>query len=299
MYKLLCFRLKNFGSRHKSDWLQFSIPKISKKCLPILLVAIGIYFSSTQNYSNSSSFIAAIVNDEVISVQDLQSHINFVIFSSKLANKKSTVDSVKFQILQLLIVDRLKLQEAKRQKVWITSEMIENVIKGLEKRNKMKAGELIENLIRNKIDPNTFKKQLEARLAWRQVVRKSFLKSGGVSEKDIDDQIQQIKIGEGKPEYNISEIFISSNMETAKSSPKQVSQQIRNQIKEGAKFNWLARTFSQSPSASKGGGLGWVRSNQLDETLFSVISKMTINQISKPVKVVGGFYILKLTFPKS
>ena len=162
MYKLLCFRLKNFGSRHKSDWLQFSIPKISKKCLPSLLVAIGIYFSSTQNYSNSSSFIAAIVNDEVISVQDLQSHINFVIFSSKLANKKSTVDSVKFQILQLLIVDRLKLQEAKRQKVWITSEMIENVIKGLEKRNKMKAGELIENLIKNKIDPNTFKKQLEA-----------------------------------------------------------------------------------------------------------------------------------------
>ena len=294
MYKLLCFRLKNFGSRHKSDWLQFSIPKISKKCLPSLLVAIGIYFSSTQNYSNSSSFIAAIVNDEVISVHDLQSHINFVIFSSKLANKKSTVDSVKFQILQLLIVDRLKLQEAKRQKVWITSEMIENVIKGLEKRNKMKAGELIENLIKNKIDPNTFKKQLEARLAWRQIVRKSFLKSGGVSEKDIDDQIQQIKIGEGKPEYNISEIFISSNIETAKSSPKQVSEQIRNQIKEGAKFNWLARTFSQSPSASKGGGLGWVRSNQLDETLFSVVSKMKINQISKPVKVAGGFYIFKL-----
>ena len=91
--------------------------------------------------------------------------------------------------------------------------MIENFIRSLEKRNKMEAGELIENLIRNKIDPNTFKKQLEARLARRQIVRNSFLKSGGVSEKDIDDQIQQIKIGEGKPEYNISEIFISSNME--------------------------------------------------------------------------------------
>ena len=124
MYKLLCFRLKIFGYRHKSDWLQFSIPKISKKCLPSILVAIGIYFSSTQNYGNSASFIAAIVNDEVISVHDLQSHINFVIFSSKLSNKKSTVDSIKFQILQLLIVDRLKLQEAKRQEVLITSKMI-------------------------------------------------------------------------------------------------------------------------------------------------------------------------------
>ena len=294
MFKLLCFRLKNFGYRHKSYWLQFSIPKISIKCLPVLLVTLGIYFSSNQNFSNGSSFIAAIVNDEVISVHDLQSRINFVVFSSKLPNKKSTVDSIKFQILQLLIVDRLKLQEAKRQNILITSEMINNVIKGLEKRNKMKAGELIENLIRNKIDPNTFKKQLEARLAWRQIIRQSFLKSGGVSEKDIDDQIQQIKIGEGKPEYNISEIFISSNMETAKTSPKQVSDKIRNQIKDGAKFNWLARTFSQSPSASKGGGLGWVRSNQLDETLFSVVSKMKINQISRPVKVAGGFYLIKL-----
>ena len=294
MYKLLCFRLKNFGYKHKSDWLQFSIPKISKKCLPTLLVALGIYFASTQNYVNSSSFIAAIVNDEVISVHDLQSHINFVIFSSKLSNKKSTVDSIKFQILQLLIVDRLKLQEAKRQEVLITSKMMETVIKGLERRNKMKAGELIENLRRNKIDPNTFKTQLEARLAWREIVRRSFLKSGGVSEKDIDDQIQQIKMGEGKPEYNISEIFISANIGTAKSSPKQVSDQIRSQIKGGAKFNWLARTFSQSPSASKGGVLGWVRGNQLDETLFSVVSKMKTNQISKPVKVAGGFYILKL-----
>ena len=294
MSKLPCFKKKSFGYRHKSDWFLFSIPKISKKCLPILLVAVGLYFSSTQNYSNSSSSIVAIVNEEVISVHDLQSHINFVIFSSELANKKSTVNSIKFQILQLLIVDRLKLQEAKRQKILITSEMIENFIKSLEKRNKMKAGELIENLIRNKIDPNTFKKQLEARLAWRQIVRNSFLKSGGVSEKDIDDQIQQIKIGEGKPEYNISEIFISSNLQPTNSSPKQLSDQIRNQIKEGAKFNWLARTFSQSPSASKGGGLGWVRSDQLDKTLFSVISKMKINQISKPVKVAGGFYILKL-----
>ena len=208
MFKLLCFRLKNFGYRHKSYWLQFSIPKISKKCLPVLLVTLGIYFSSNQNFSNGSSFIAAVVNDEVISVHDLQSRINFVVFSSKLPNKKSTVDSIKFQILQLLIVDRLKLQEAKRQNILITSEMINNVIEGLEKRNKMKAGKLIENLIENKIDPNSFKKQLEARLAWRQIIRQSFLKSGGVSEKDIDDQIQQIKIGEGKPEYNISEIFI-------------------------------------------------------------------------------------------
>ena len=32
--------------------------------------------------------------------------------------------------------------------------MINNLIKGLEKRNKMKAGELMENLIRNKIDPS-------------------------------------------------------------------------------------------------------------------------------------------------
>ena len=125
MFKLLCFRLKNFGYRHKSYWLQFSIPKISIKWLPGLLVALGIYFSSTQSYSNSSSSIAAIVNDEIISVNDLQNHIKFVIFSSKLPTKKSTVDSIKFQILQLLIVDRLKLQEAKRQNILITSEMIE------------------------------------------------------------------------------------------------------------------------------------------------------------------------------
>ena len=55
-----------------------------------------------------------------------------------------------------------------------------------------------------------------------------------------------------------------------------------------------AMQFSDSPSASNGGDLGWVNEGKLPSTLEVALKKMHEGDVSDPIQVGEGYYILKL-----
>src|SRR5215470_2146392 len=61
--------------------------------------------------------IAAVVNDEVISVADLQSRLKMVMLSSNLADSPETRQRIANQVLRTLVDEKLQIQEAKRQNI--------------------------------------------------------------------------------------------------------------------------------------------------------------------------------------
>lgn len=52
--------------------------------------------------------------------------------------------------------------------------------------------------------------------------------------------------------------------------------------------------FSDSPSAANGGNLGWVNKGKLASPLETALNKMSSGDISEPILVGDGYYILKL-----
>src|SRR5205823_1182877 len=61
--------------------------------------------------------IAAVVNDEIISVFDVISRMRMVLLSSNIPDTPETRQKIGAQVLRSLIDERLELQEAKRQNV--------------------------------------------------------------------------------------------------------------------------------------------------------------------------------------
>src|SRR5262245_5381351 len=61
--------------------------------------------------------IAAVVNDEVISVFDLTSRMKMVELSSNLPDTPETRQRIGGQVLRALVDEKLQLQEAKRQNI--------------------------------------------------------------------------------------------------------------------------------------------------------------------------------------
>ena len=59
--------------------------------------------------------IAAVVNDEVISVFDLVSRMRMVMISSNMPDTPETRQRIATQVLRSLIDEKLELQEAKKQ----------------------------------------------------------------------------------------------------------------------------------------------------------------------------------------
>ncbi len=68
---------------------------------------------------------------------------------------------------------------------------------------------------------------------------------------------------------------------------------IEKSIKENG-FENSALIYSISESSKNGGKIGWVKENSINSKILEYISKLNINENTKPIVVPGGFLILRL-----
>lgn len=70
---------------------------------------------------------------------------------------------------------------------------------------------------------------------------------------------------------------------------------ICKRLSEGGSFSDLAKEFSQCPSKSKGGDLGWFGPGQMVKEFEEAVKKLASGRISKPVRTQFGFHVIKKT----
>src|SRR3546814_18488330 len=72
------------------------------------------------------------------------------------------------------------------------------------------------------------------------------------------------------------------------------SERSAEQIRGGASFIAEARQVSQAFSAAVGGDLGWMRAEQLPESIAATIRSMNPGSLGGPVEVPGGIMLVAL-----
>src|SRR6516162_298052 len=127
--------------------------------------------------------IAAVVNDEVISVADLQSRIRMVMLSSNFPDSEETRQRIAAQVLRTIVDEKLQMQEAKRQNVTATEDEIKKGISQIEKQNNMQSGQLDAVLKAHGIDRAALVDQLTASIVWAKLVRRLVAQSNVISDE--------------------------------------------------------------------------------------------------------------------
>ena len=254
-----------------------------------MFLNVSLYYSSA---SSQSLGIAAVVNDDVISLYDLEARLDLLIITSNQKNSAQLRKRLSRQILNRLIDEKLKLQDAKRLGIKITQGKLEQEFSNMEKQNKMRQGGLSEFLKSKGIDRLVLLDQIEASMAWRETVNKKFRFRISISEEEIDDVINDIRGSKGKPEYLTSEIFIPVSNPNKANEILSNANRLIEQIVGGANFNALARNYSQTASAAVGGDLGWVRQGQLLKNLDTALSALKKGSVSKAIRTIGGYHII-------
>lgn len=85
-----------------------------------------------------------------------------------------------------LILERLKLQEAKAQKIVIEDKDVSAMLRGIAERNKKTEAQLAEDFKHQGIDIATLRARYRANLAWSEVIKKLYGHDVIVGETDID-----------------------------------------------------------------------------------------------------------------
>lgn len=239
--------------------------------------------------------IAAVVNEEVISVFDVQQRMRLLIASSGLPDTPETQRRIGPQVLRGLIDETLQKQEAERLNIRVTETDMSEAIARVEQSNNIPPGAFEPFLQRQGIAPQSALEQIRTNIAWQKLLSRTVVPTIEVGEDKIDAVVKRIDDNRGVTEFRIGEILLPVDNPADTGDIRNLAERLVQQIREGADFRAVAQQFSKSATAAIGGDVGWILPGELNPVLDTVITQLKVGEISDPLDVPDGIMIVGLS----
>lgn len=243
--------------------------------------------------------IAAVVNDEVISVYDLEQRVALIVSSTGVDGSGEAGKRLREQVLRTLIDEKLQMQEARRLEVVADPKEVDETLNGIAEQNRMTTDQLRETLTQSGVGIESLLSQIQAEISWADLVRKKFMSRIAPGDEQVDEVLARMEANAGRPEYLVAEIFLGVESPDDDEEVGRSALRLVEQLQQGATFSAVARQFSQAATAATGGDLGWVAEGQLSTELDKALATLTPGEVSAPLRAAGGYYILLLRDKRS
>ncbi|MGR4865598.1 peptidylprolyl isomerase [Caulobacter sp. LARHSG274] len=279
------------------------LPALAQEAPPVVDAAPAAPAAPRANPLSES--VAAVVNDDIISSYDLMQRMRLLMVTSGLQPTQENLPQLEQEALRSLIDEHVEMQELRRvekaQKITIisTDKEVDEQIEDIAKGNNMTGQQLTQQLAAQGVGIDTWRAQIRADSSWQAWISGRY----GSRLRVGDDQIKAFERRQAeaasKPQYQVSEVFIDAarvgGMEVALNGAKQLV----TQMQQGAPFPAVARQFSASPTAANGGDAGWVSPGEMPPEVDAALEQLRPGQLSAPIPVRDGVYILYLREKRS
>ena len=254
----------------------------------IFQVFIFILFMNNiaSSYENKILFK---INNEIITSLDILNEINYL--SSVNENLKNLEKEKIYQVAKNSLI-REKIKEIFLSKIYQDIKLNDEdynrlIIDNYSSLEISDKDELKRHLKKFNLKEEYLKKKISIYTFWNQYIYQKYSKNLDINVEEIKKEI--LKDDEQK-EFLISEILFSLEKEEILENKFSL---IDKTISESG-FDNSALIFSKSETAKNGGKVGWVKASSINSKIFEYISKLEIDEHTKPIVVPGGFLILKL-----
>lgn len=263
----------------------------------LLLSALILFlasFSSVTSHANEMG-IAVVVNEDAITMADLIDRYRLILASSRLPDTPETRARITPQIVSSLIEEQLKFQEMARNDVKVSQSEINNGFATIAGQNNLSAEDFRAALQGSGINVATMERQIQSQIGWSKVVAKRLRPKVSISESDIATVLERLRNSIGLSEYLVSEIFLPIEKPQDEAQVRELAIGLSRDMRAGkVPFFRVAQQFSKAPGAQQGGDLGWVQQGQLARELDQVLVSLEPEQISNPIRSLGGYHIILL-----
>ncbi|MDH2915668.1 MAG: peptidylprolyl isomerase [Gallionella sp.] len=269
-----------------------------KSIFLLLLCCVSISASAAEPVTLDR--IRAVVNDDVITQQELTLRLNAAI---KQLQKQGTLlpdnNILEKQVLERMITEMLQSQFAKENGLRVDDAQLEKALTRVAQQNKFESVAAFRaKLEKDGIDFNKFREEIRAeivsvRLREREVDSKLL-----ISESDIEDYLAtQANQGNKGEELQLAHILIVVPEQASAESIqtyKRRAEEAQSKLKGGAPFAQVAAGYSDAKDALQGGLLGWRPADRLPSLFSDPLSKMKPGEVSPLLRSPTGFHLIKL-----
>lgn len=244
--------------------------------------------------------VAAVINDEIVSSYDLMQRMRLLMATSGMQPTQENLPQIEQEALRSLVDEHLQMQELRRvekqQKITIisTDKEVDEQIADIAQSNKMSADQLKQSLVQQGIGLDTWRAQLRADSSWQSWIQGRYGSRLRIGEDQIKAYQRRLAESAAKPQYQISEVFLDAGRVGGMEVAVNGAAQLIGQMQQGAPFAAVARQFSGSATAANGGDVGWVNQGEMPAEVDAALEQLRPGQLSKPIQVKDGVYIIYL-----
>jgi peptidyl-prolyl cis-trans isomerase C len=278
----------------------FLLRRRPKEWFWAIVVAMGITWTASPllTGSQAASGKVAAVNGTAITQADFDREVELV--QRRLAGKgRSPGDSellaLKQEILENLINRELLYQESQKRGIKIEETTITENYEILKKRFPHET-DFRNALSKLKFSEAGMKLQIKRDLAIQQLITKQFVEKVTITDKETKAYYDSHLPAFRRPEQvRASHILISVDRnadEAQKAAARKKIEDIQDKLNKGEDFAALAKEFSQCPSGSRGGDLGYLGRRQLVKPLEEVAFALPPGQVSDIVETPFGYHLI-------
>ena len=256
-----------------------------------IFVAIINLLSSTLIAEDRYEIVVSIDN-KVITNFDIQKEINYLLALNPSLNnlpKKQIYEIAKESLVREEIKEKeiLKYYNINYKDPEL-SLLIENIYNRLNIANENEFNKYLSNF---DLTIEMIYAKLSIEKAWNRLVFEKFNKSINFDELRLKKELEKnLSQPQTQNKYLISEILFQSKDDK---EYQEILRNIKKTIKENS-FETAASIYSISDSSKNGGEIGWVNKNEISDTIYNVLNKLSIGQFTQPIKIASGFLIIYL-----
>jgi peptidyl-prolyl cis-trans isomerase SurA len=267
--------------------------RYSLRACAVAIVLIGS--STAPTGAQQVERIAAVVNNQVISIYDLRQRIELLILSAGLPNTSEQRRGMAPQVLRGLIDEVLQSEEAARLNIRVSSREVDDAVSRIEQANRMPEGRF-EDIVRGRgVSPEAALSQIRAGIAWQKLIGRRIVPTIEIGDEEIDSVIKRIRSGEGQTQYRVSEILLPVDDAAQRQVVLDLGNRLTSQIRLGAEFAGVARQFSKSASAATSGDIGWIQEGELIDEANKALAALDVGKVSDPIETPDGYLILQMS----
>jgi len=236
--------------------------------------------------------IVVSIDNKVITNFDIQKEINYLLALNPSLNnlpKKQIYEIAKESLVREEIKEKeiLKYYNINYKDPEL-SLLIENIYNRLNIANENEFNKYLSNF---DLSIEMISAKLAIEKAWNRLIFEKFNKFINLDELRLKKELEKnLSQPQTQNRYLISEILFQSKNDK---EYQEILRNIKKTIEENS-FETAASIYSISDSSKNGGKIGWVNKNEISETIYNVLNKLSIGQFTQPIKIASGFLIIYL-----
>ena len=231
--------------------------------------------------------IAVIVDDGVLMESQIDFALSEIIKRYDQQNiPKPSMEVLKEQTIEKLIVDELQLQMAERAGIRISDTELNNTIARIASSNGMTLEQFISYLSTEGESYDVLRENVKKEMTIQRIQRGRVGSMINITDKEFDAFLATDEsLKELEPELQVRQILVKS---------LDKAEEVITKIENGSDFSELAKEFSISSNASKGGIMNWRKISDMPTLYAEALGDLDVGQNSSPLESGAGFHILKV-----